>query len=117
MAKRNVTVFDLMSDLERIVYIYLVEHSIEFTFQSQLIGGFGSQLGDAKVDCVIPDRNIVIRVQGEYWHTGVDIEAKDALQKERLSSLGYIVIDIWTQDIQNMLQETMRKALVGENMP
>jgi len=113
----DASVYEQMSDLERKVYNFLTRKNILFNFQSHLIGGFGNETGDTKVDFVLPDRNILFRVQGTYWHTGTELEAKDLLQKERLTALGYIVIDLWQEDLEYRFEDTMRKALVGESMP
>lgn len=112
-----ITTYETASDLERMVYDYLNRKSIPFSFQSQLIGGFGNETGDTKVDFTLPDRNILLRVQGEYWHTGTELEAKDILQKERLTALGYTVVDLWQDDLTYHFEDTMRKALIGESMP
>jgi len=109
--------YETATDIERKVYDYLSQQGIPFIFQSQLIGGFGSDVGDATVDFMLVDRNVLLRVQGTYWHTGTELEAKDLLQKERLTALGYTVIDLWQEDLEYNFDDTMRKALIGENMP
>ena len=109
--------YETATDIERAVYDYLAKRDIPFTFQSQLLGGYGQQTGDATVDFVLADRNIMFRVQGGYWHTGTELEAKDILQKERLTALGYMVVDLWQDDLTYYFEETMRKALIGESMP
>ena len=114
----ELTLFAMASDLEKLVYAYLATHNIPFDFQSNVLGeGFGQQIGDAKVDFILPDNRIAIRVQGEYWHKQPATEAKDIIQRERLIAMGWKVVDIWTNDIKNNLEETMRKALIGEEMP
>jgi very-short-patch-repair endonuclease len=113
-----VSIWGMASDLEVMVGEYLARQDIAFEFQSQLIGGFGGQdIGDAKVDFILRDRMLAIRVQGEYWHKQPDVEAKDLLQKERLKAMGWAVVDLWTDDIKNNLEEAMRHALIGEEMP
>lgn len=113
----TITTYETATDIERAVYNYLDKQSVPFTFQSQLLGGFGQETGDATVDFVLPDRNIMFRVQGTYWHTGTELEAKDLLQKERLTALGYIVVDLWQDDLEYHFEDTMRRAMIGESMP
>ncbi len=115
--KTESELFAQASDIEKIVYAWLASHSVPFDFQSQLIGGFDRQIGDAIVDFVLKENNVVIRVQGEYWHTGAEVEAKDVIQKERLRDLGYSVVDVWGTDIQNQLEVVMTKAIQGEEIP
>lgn len=105
----------IFTDIEEIVYNWLVKHKIVFTFQSSLSGG-RYELGGSVVDFILDNRNIAIRVLGEYWHRGVAKEGSDLLQKENLSALGWVVIDLWSSDIENRLEETMIKALRGEEM-
>ncbi len=103
----------LMSDIEELVYNWLLKRGIRFEFQSQLIGGFGTtELGDATVDFLL-ENNIVFRVQGEYWHTQRKTKAKDDLQRERLIALGYTVIDLWEDDLKTRLEYVMQQAMRG----
>lgn len=105
----------IMTDLEAIVYNFLIRHNIDFQFQSSLAGGYYS-LGGAVVDFLLPNRLLAWRVHSEYWHTGVEIEAHDLIQKELLSGLGWKVIDLWQDDLEERLNETLTKALRGEEM-
>ncbi len=104
-----------MSDLEAIVYSYLVKRKIGFQFQSSLMGGF-YQLGGAVVDFLLPDRRLAWRVFGEYWHRGVEKEGSDIIQREMLTELGWVVVDILADDLQNRPNETLRLALQGVEM-
>lgn len=109
------------SDLEIKVYTWLVKHGfrpdIDFEFQSHLIGGYNRQLGDAIVDFILMASNIVLRVQGTYWHESIQESARDKIQKERLQALGYVVVDIWQADITNRLSYTMEQAIQGIELP
>lgn len=105
----------VMSDIETIVYDYLVRRGIVFQFATSLRGGF-YQLGGAVVDFLLPARMLAWRVMGEYWHRSVVKEGSDIIQKELLSELGYVTVDIWGDDIENRLEETMRLALRGEEV-
>ena len=104
-----------MTDIETIVYQWLTRRNIEFQFQTSLRGGFFA-LGGAVVDFLLDDLNIAIRVFGEYWHRGVTKEGSDILQREMLGELGWTVVDLWSDDIESKLEETMRLALMGQEV-
>lgn len=106
---------ELYTDIERIVINWLTYHKIVFQFATSLKGGF-FELGGAVVDFLLPERNLAWRVMGEYWHRGVVPSGRDTIQREMLTSLGWRVVDIWGDDIFNRLEETMQKALLGEEM-
>lgn len=106
---------EMYTDIERIVLEWLTRHKIDFQFATSLRGGF-FELGGAVVDFILPARMLAWRVMGEYWHTGVTAEGHDLVQRELLTELGYIVVDLWGQDLQNRLDETMRLALQGREM-
>ena len=106
---------ELYTDIERMVLNWLFKHKIVFQFATSLRGGF-FELGGAVVDFLIPEGNLAWRVMGEYWHTGIIPEGKDLIQKELLSEMGYTVVDLWSDDIENRLEETMRLALQGVEM-
>lgn len=105
----------VMSDIEAIVARWLDRHKIVYDFQSVYAGGF-YELGGAVVDFRLPNRNILLRVHGEYWHRRVPQEGRDLIQKELLESMGYRVVDLWGSDLEDRLDETMTKALRGEEM-
>ena len=102
------------TDIESIVYDWLVKRNIEFRFQSSLGGGF-FELGGAVVDFLV-DPDLAWRVMGEYFHRGVTAEGRDVIQKEWLTAQGYRVVDIWGLDIQNNLESTMQLALQGREV-
>ena len=105
----------VMSDIEEIVYRWLVKRGIQFRFQTSFAGGF-FELGGTVVDFLLDDLNLAWRVQGEYYHRGVSVEGKDFIQKELLVGLGWVVVDIWGDDIKDNLEATMSKALLGQEM-
>jgi len=106
----------IASDLEVMVAGYLTRHSVRFTFQSKLIGGFSRQLGDAIVDFVLTDLNILFRVQGTYWHTSVEEKAKDSVQKLRLQSMGWKVVDLYENDLETRFDFVMQAAIQGREI-
>ena len=102
------------TDIEKIVLQYLINHRISFQFQTSLSGGF-FELGGAVIAFLV-EPNLAWRVMGEYWHRGVQKSGSDIIQKENLTAMGYVVIDLWGDDLQSRLEETMRKALLGQEM-
>ena len=104
-----------MTEIEALVYGYLVERKISFRFQSSLMGGI-YKLGGAVVDFLLPRRRLGFRVMGEYWHRGVSKFGADLIQKENLSAMGLVVVDLLENDLENRLEETMTKALLGVEM-
>lgn len=107
---------------ERVVYKSLEDRDLIFTFQSSLQGG-RIELGGLVADFIIEFRTqLVIRVQGQYWHgefdraTGNLINGelsqgrRDDEQRGLLEELGYEVLDYWeyTADDQFLNDEWFR---------
>ena len=105
----------VMTDIEAVVVGWLNKKNIAFQFQTSLRGGF-YQLGGAVVDILLPMRNLAWRIFGEYWHRGVEKEGSDILQREMLSELGWIVVDLWSDDIETRLEQTLTLALKGQEV-
>ena len=105
------------TDIEIIVMRWLDARNINYRFQTSLLGGH-FQLGGAVVDFIITARNLAWRVMGEYWHRGVSKTGQDLIQKEMLNELGYTVVDLLSDDIEDPTRrdETLTKALRGEEM-
>lgn len=105
----------ILTDLERLVYTWLVERNIEFDFQSSLMGG-RIEFGGAVVDFILVESGILLRVFGEYWHTGLVQEAKDREQRSMLEGLGYRVVDLHEEELTTNLDAVMEKAIMGDEM-
>jgi len=105
----------IASDLEIIVIGWLTQRNIVFEFQPSLRGGF-YQLGGAVVDILLPARRLDWRIFGEFWHRGVEKEGSDTIQREMLMELGWVVVDLYSDDIENRLEETLTKALMGQEV-
>ena len=102
----------VMTEPEAIVYQFLVERKIPFEFQTSLAGGI-YELGGSVIDFLLPEHRLAWRVMGSYWHRGVTKEGSDLIQKENLSAMGLVVVDLQEDDLHNRLEETMRLALQG----
>jgi hypothetical protein len=87
---------------ERIVWKWLQDKKYLFQLQQAEFGGRG-QLGGTAIDFVVfglAAMPVALRVQGTYWHRPFsDRKAKDDVQAARLRLAGYLVVDLWEQDI------------------
>lgn len=108
---------DIYTDIEALVIRWLDRHKIEYSFSTSIAGGF-YELGGAVVDFLLHSRGLAWRVHGVYWHTGVDIEGHDQIQRELLEGMGWTVVDIWSDDILDpaRLEQAMRLALIGQEV-
>ena len=110
-------VFPFLSKLEQKVYVWLIENKILFDTQERMFGTAG-ELGTATIDFMIPDRNLILRVMGSYWHSSFEAKARDQFAKERLIGQGYIVVDLWEENLEDdEIDRTMRLALDGREVP
>lgn len=84
---------------EQMVALALCWLKLPFQCQRSEDGG-RLRLGGAVVDVVVwlGSKPTIIRVQGEWWHSGADRKTKDAVQLERLRAKGYRVWDAWEGD-------------------
>ena len=107
----------VMTKPEAIVYRWLLKNDIAFTFQSSMMGGRFS-LGGAVVDFVLTELRIGLRVQGRYWHEGVNKKAMDDIQRENLEAEGLIIVDIWDDDLEtpSEVEATMQLAIQGREV-
>ncbi len=106
--------YEFLSSLERKVWDWLVKNGILFETEQTMLAP-ARETGSAIVDFLLPEKNIILRVMGSYYHSGLTADARDELSKERLMNQGYIVIDLWEETLsKDRLESTMRKALRGE---
>lgn len=105
----------IATDIEQLVLDWLDKRKIVYEFETSLRGGFYA-LGGAVVDIILRERRLAWRIFGEYWHRGVTKEGSDTIQREMLTELGWTVVDLWSDDIENRLEETLTKALRGEEV-
>ena len=108
---------EFFSALEKKVYDWLSKHEIPFDSQERMFGCAG-ELGSAVIDFVLTDRNTVLRCMGSYWHSGLEAKARDEFGKEQLINKGYIVVDLWEEDLTDeRIDRTMELALEGIEVP
>jgi very-short-patch-repair endonuclease len=79
---------------------YGVIDGVDFTFQSQQLGG-RLELGGLVADFLLPNIFVVVQVQS-YWHNvGTDIRQRDADQTTVLTKMGYYIIELWPTIIED----------------
>ena len=100
---------------EMIVMRWLDRRKINYDFQTSLAGGH-FELGGSVLDFILTDLHIGLRVQSLYWHEGVAKKGMDDIQRETLEAMGLTVVDIWQNDLEQRLEETMRLAIQGQEV-
>ena len=103
------------SDIEKLVFMWLTRNKIPFEYQTSLAGGHFA-LGGSVVDFLLSDRMLAWRIQGSYWHRGVEKTGSDQIQKEMLNALGWTVVDLREDDLLSKLDATLIAALRGEEV-
>jgi G:T-mismatch repair DNA endonuclease (very short patch repair protein) len=81
---------------------------LNYPFQMQNnVGGGRLRLGGAVVDFKVwlGGKILVIRCQGQYWHSTKERKWKDTTQLIRLRAMGYRVVDIWEGEIYRAWSE------------
>ena len=101
---------------ERIFFKALLDRGmregIDFTFQSSLQGG-RLFLGGMVADFILTTRSLIVRIQGRKWHTGFEQERKDDFQRDILEGMGYHVLDLFDDTINDdyMFAEWLRRHI------
>jgi very-short-patch-repair endonuclease len=90
---------------ERLFYQALVDHGfipgVDFDLQSGMFGG-RAELGGLVADFLFPAVMVVVQVQS-MWHTlTLEHERRDSDQAAVLQSLGYTVLEIWPNTLEDM---------------
>ena len=108
------TTLPVMSDIEEICYRWLTKRGIIFDFQSSMMGG-RYELGGAIADFSIYELNLILRIQGDYFHKPLTKRATDEVQREILENQGWTIVDIWGSDLETPeeINTTLEKALQG----
>lgn len=110
---RNQGDYPFLSSLEKKVWDWLVKNDIPFDTERVMLAP-SRELGSAVVDFVIPDRNLLLRVMGSFWHSTLQSQARDEFGKERLIAQGWNVVDLWEEMLEDdQIETTMKLALDG----
>lgn len=81
-----------VSKIEKIVEKLLIQNKFNFVSQQRL-------LNITKADFFIPDKNIVIYCDGDYWHSLPDYIKRDRRINKKLLENGYKVLRFWEKEI------------------
>jgi len=65
------------------------------------------------LDFYIPKWNLVIEVDGSYWHRTVAVKKRDARKDKRLTNLGYTVRRISEDDVNKDVIKAVGKIVDG----
>jgi hypothetical protein len=98
---------------ERMVALALCYLDVYFQAQRSEDGG-RLRLGGAVVDFLvfIGSLPVVVRVQGDYWHSLPSRKLKDRVQWDRLHMRGYRVADIWEHELYQQWSEGRLPQLI-----
>lgn len=104
------------TDIELAVKRYLDEHKIPYIFQYNLDGIYYP-------DFYLPEHNLVLEVQGDYWHSNPEIYTDDMLDERQRKhkardrkKFGYYKMkrikfyEIWGKDIHEDINKAMSKV-------
>lgn len=112
----NQSDYEFLSSLEKKVWDWLTKNNIPFATEQTMLAE-AREIGSAIVDFYIPERVLVLRVMGSYWHSGLEAKARDEFSKERLLGQGYQVVDLREENLSDAkIEKTMRMALQGQEM-
>lgn len=98
---------------ESITYIILEELRVDFIYQAEAFGGRVIRGGQVP-DFMIPNLQMVLRIQGDYWHSRRAQRERDVLDKIALLSAEIegrpirFVIDVW----ESRLLDCNRKKVI-----
>ena len=53
-------------------------------------------------DFYFPDTNVLLEIQGDYWHNLDGSQERDEIKARIAIELGYCVYEIWEHDIHNL---------------
>lgn len=96
-----------LTSIEKIIYQKLKDWGIVYEIQKEINGKF-------IVDAFIPDHNIVIEVDGSYWHNLDRIKKKDKAENAYLKKCGYKVIRIPEKNVSDFSIATLKNmAKIG----
>lgn len=62
-----------------------------------------------RVDFYLPEHNIVIECDSEYWHNLPGRQERDKIRTEKMQVLNYKVLRFWGNDIKHNLQDCLNK--------
>lgn len=91
---------------EKLVAYGLILAGFTFAYQIGETGGrlkLGGSVVDFKV--ALGAKTVIVRVQGDYWHSLPIRKLKDQTQFEILKGRGYLIFDAWESDVYRAFVE------------
>jgi len=107
-----------LTDLEVAVANWLDRHGLKGQWETQVgMRGGRMEKGGAVIDFIIRSRMLILRVMGQYWHRGLEQNARDLLQRQLLEADGFRVVDILENNLTpEKIDSTMRLAIQGKEV-
>ena len=95
------------TSIEKIIYQKLKDFGI--IYESQYVVG-----NRFIVDAFLPDHNIIIEVDGSYWHSLDRVRNKDKAENAYLKKCGYRVIRIPEKEVSNFSTASLFSEITAE---
>lgn len=95
------------TDIEQKIINLLIKHNIYFLrhfFIKNIKHGFAA-------DFFIPDKNIVIEADGDFWHNYPHGNEIDHIRTKELIEKDYIVLRFWGSEIHNNIKQVEQKII------
>lgn len=97
---------------EALIYNFLVKLQVPFTFQYEFPDiEETEETENFRPDFYLPDFNLIIEVQGSYWHTLPDVHEKDLVKTAKMEMQGKKVIWWWDWEIEQNLVFLFRRDI------
>jgi very-short-patch-repair endonuclease len=100
-----------ISNIERMVEKLLITNKINFFSQQRI-------LNITKADFYLPEKNIAIYCDGDYWHNLPDYIERDKRINKKLLENNYKVLRFWETDIKNNIKsciEDIKEVIKCQN--
>lgn len=91
------------TEIERITKQELIKRKIKFFDQYYILGSI--------VDFYLPDYNIVLYCDGDYWHSREEVISRDKYFNKKLEKAGYLVVRFKESDIKNNINKLISKII------
>lgn len=91
------------TQIESLMERALINEGIKILPQERLEGFW--------VDIFIPNFNIVIECDGEYWHNYPEGTERDRYKTEKLENVGYLVLRFWEREIHENVEECVASVI------
>lgn len=106
---------------EFVVWEWLVKRKkqvpgYDFLYQWNVLGG-RTAFGGFVADYFLPELGMVWNVQGlQYHYTNPDDRARDKMATTVLASSGFLVVELFEDDLMNRPEYTLERAWLGESV-